>query len=146
MLSLLEHYLMHEGMKNIASLRDVCHVLTDPLLALRFTPVNHQRRHLTLAEVHKHIDVVRALETNISDEAHCALGVCFVGFTRRELKKLLRDVQSPFRRQPHSRMSTKSTQSYMSSHFASDVAWQSTHTRLGVQTITVGYAPLDVTW
>ena len=84
----------------------------------------------------------------MSDEAHCALGVCFVGLAGREIKKLLHDVQSPFRRQPRSRMSTKSTQSYVDSltvgRHASDVAWQSTHTGLCVPTLTVGYAPLDV--
>ena len=147
-LSTLEFYLLREGIKNIDSLHDVCDMLTDPSSALMFTPVNHQHHHLTPAKVLKCINVVHALETDVLDEAHCTLGVCFVGLTGHEIKKLLHDVQSPFHHQPRSCMSTKSTQSYVDSltvgHHASDVAWQSTHTGLCVPTLTIGYAPLDV--
>ena len=94
-LSTLELYLMREGIENIDSLHDVCNALTDPLLVLMFTPVNHQHRHLTLAEVHKHINVVHALETDVSDEAHCALGVCFVGLAGQEFSCLMRTLHSP---------------------------------------------------
>ena len=61
-LSTLELYLMREGIKNIDSLHNMCNALTDPLSALMFTPVNHQHRHLTPAEVHKRINVVCALK------------------------------------------------------------------------------------
>ena len=57
--------------------------------ALAFTPVNQQHHHLTPAEVHQCINVVCALATDVSDEVHYALGVCFVGVIARELETLM---------------------------------------------------------
>ena len=125
--STLELYFMREGIENIDSLRNVCHALTDPSLALMFTPVNHQRRHLTLAEVHKRINVVRALETDVSDEAHCALGVCFVGLAGREFSRLMRSIQSQSGNLAYSDTSVKSTRS-------------------SVETLTVGHPSTAVAW
>ena len=107
-LSTLELYLMRKGIKNIHSLSDACNALADPLSALAFSPVNHQHRHLAPVEVHQHINVVCALETDVLDEAHCALGVCFVGTAAQQLEALLQNVWSPFGHKHCSHMSTKS--------------------------------------
>ena len=125
---MLELYLMQEGIKNIDSLHDVCNALTDPSLVLMFTPVNHQRCHLSFAEVHKHINVVHALETDVPDEAHCTLGVCFVGLTGREFSCLMRTIQS------------------QSSDLACfDTSVKSTHS--SVETfLTVGHHSMAVAW
>ena len=118
---------MREGIKNIDSLCNTCNALTDPSSALMFTPVNHQCHHLTPADFHKHINVVHALETDVLDEAHCALGVCFVGLTGQEFAHLMQSIQS------------------QSSDLAcSDTSVKSTHSSL--ETLMVGHCSPAVTW
>ena len=118
-----------EGIKNIDSLCDTCNALTDPSLVLVFTPVNHQHRHLTPAEVHKHINVVCALETDVSDEVHCTLGV-FFGWSHW-LGTCTSDasIQSPSSNLARSDTSVRSTQSSVENltvgHHSKAVAWQS---------------------
>ena len=129
LLTALELYLVREGIKNIDSLHDTCNALTDPSLVLVFTPVNHQHRHLTPAEVHKCINVVSALETDVSEEAHCTLGVCFAGLTSWELAHLMQSIQSLSSNLACSDASVRSTWSSIANllvgHQSTDVAWQS---------------------
>ena len=51
-LLVLKLYFMRKGLKNFGLLSDACNALVDPLLALAFTPVDHQHLHLTPAQLH----------------------------------------------------------------------------------------------
>ena len=48
----LELFFVGKSVESFGSLSDACNALVDPLLALAFTPVDHQHLHLTPAQLH----------------------------------------------------------------------------------------------
>ena len=108
----------------------MCNALIDPLSVLVFTPVNHQCRHLTPAEVHKCINVVCALDTDVLDEVHCTLGVGFVSLADWELAHLMQSIQSlssdlACSADASVRSTWSSVENLMVKHHSMAVAWQS---------------------
>ena len=125
-------------------------MIADLSQAMAFTPIDDSQVSLSLVDIHQHIGVVHMLGSDGPIMVQCCLGVRFVGVPAHELKKLLRDVQSPFGHKQCSHMSTKTTQLYVGDltvgHQTSNVTQQSPPTGPYIQVVTIGRPPLDVAW